>query len=354
MRSVLLLLCAAVLLAGESKTPSFALAGKADAKLAFVQQEATAPRPQGGQPALVGCYLWGGRADQNYKPFFQWELRLLAGGDRLDALRLRLIPYDRTVKPLAAGEWKALGALAAGARLDCDVRLNCPSPAAFRIEAEWKGGSAVWIAGGKSGLPQPLPVDGGPLLVPVGGDEEYDARTRSASLQVSVWNPGRQAAQDAVATAIFRDAAGKELLRHDLPVGKGVVAAGAVVEARGRAQKVPEHASLAFATRCALATTTATGAEAAGGAQELALRSLVNEGSGKEARLVATVRNGTARALKRIELTLLLQDAAGRTLAELVAPVGDLAAGESRKLSLALPAKGAGWVGWETRWRMEE
>jgi hypothetical protein len=48
------------------------LAGKGDAQQAFARQATTATQPSGANPGFIGSYLWGGRADEQYRPFFQW------------------------------------------------------------------------------------------------------------------------------------------------------------------------------------------------------------------------------------------------------------------------------------------
>ncbi len=103
--SLILPLLLVALAAAEPKQPAgITVSGAADAAAAFARQAGQVPNPSGPVPAIQGAYVWGGRADEAYRPFFQWELRLKAGA-ALSGLRLRTVTLmpDRT--PAATGEW---------------------------------------------------------------------------------------------------------------------------------------------------------------------------------------------------------------------------------------------------------
>src|SRR4051812_18593503 len=83
-------------------------AGKADAKIVFGQQAKSATPPAGDRPGFLGAYVWGSRADGNYRPFFQWEFRIQAGNDPIKAGKIRLTTLGPTKQPATQGEWKTL------------------------------------------------------------------------------------------------------------------------------------------------------------------------------------------------------------------------------------------------------
>ena len=142
---ILFLGCSAAV-AGENKPkpaggPAGAESGKGDAAGIFAKQSSLTTAPAGIKPAFRGAYIWGGRADENYKPFFQWELRIQAGSAALSGVKMRIATLGAMKEVQSQGAWKDYGALAAGASKDIDYRMNCPNFTAYQIEVAWSGGS---------------------------------------------------------------------------------------------------------------------------------------------------------------------------------------------------------------------
>jgi hypothetical protein len=94
------------------------LAGKGDAQQAFARQATTATQPSGANPGFIGSYLWGGRADQAYRPFFQWELRLKGGSAAAPELTCRIATLGPNKQILNQGDWKEIG------RASCRERVS--------------------------------------------------------------------------------------------------------------------------------------------------------------------------------------------------------------------------------------
>ena len=103
-------------------------AGKADARATFKRQDANAVRPTGAEPAFIGAYVWGGRADQNYRPFFQWELRLAGGSAKAEDVRARIATLGPSRQVLNQGDWKEWGAVEAGATIEGTVHIRAGDP----------------------------------------------------------------------------------------------------------------------------------------------------------------------------------------------------------------------------------
>ena len=107
------------------------------------KQLADATPASAEHPEFSGMMVWSGRADREYKPFFQWELRLQAGVEPLRGLRLRIQPLAPDLSPLQKGRighWQTLGNVDAGDEVDASYKFNTPIFSAYRVEVTWKGG----------------------------------------------------------------------------------------------------------------------------------------------------------------------------------------------------------------------
>ncbi|MFW5752785.1 MAG: hypothetical protein ACOCYV_01910 [Planctomycetota bacterium] len=163
----------------------------------WARQEAEAARPSGPAPVFTGCQMWGGRADRDYKPFFQWEIRLQGGTERIRDLRFRIVPLDARLELIGRrpGYWRSLGELAAGATTTFSYKLNCPSPMAYRCELEWQGGSENYYATDKTALPEPRgPVEDRPMLMCLEPMQNYIDKRRLGQVGFYLRNDGGAAA----------------------------------------------------------------------------------------------------------------------------------------------------------------
>ncbi len=350
----LLALVASVLVAlpGADAPPAkrTAGAGKADAAAAFERQAGKAGRPTGPAPGVVGSYLWGGRADEQYRPFFQWDLRLMGGSATAADLRLRIATLGPERQVLHQGDWKTLGELGPGATSDLDYRLNCSTFAAWQAELSWTGGTASFLAPDKMNLPlATAALADGPCLMAVEARSESKDRGASHTIDWWVWNVGGQSAVGVTQVLHFLDEDGA--LVKAVPIKEPVtIPANAVVAQTKILKGLPKHVAVGVAVKVlASATgselTTAAGSDGFTGVADVEVGFLrLAKGT-----LIGRVRNGTAQDLNGATLSLTLCDRAGKALTTLEIPAGDLAAGADKAFSAPAPGVTT-WAGIELGW----
>jgi hypothetical protein len=326
-------------------------AGKADAKAAFAKQAGTAPKPA-AWPTIVGEYLWSGRADDQYKPFFMFELRVRGATRPLDAVRYRVVTIDPARKPQTSGAWITLGKLTPNETRELSYKLNCPTFQAFQVEIAWKeAGKDVqetYLAWDKVAM---LPVAlsdlaGVPFLVSLNQNFEHDEAKKAAAVSYTLWNIGGKPAKDVQQTVHFKDGTGKTVASHDLKPVKEL-AAGHIGEVKFTASRIPSFANLAIATRMTDITTLDPGSFT--GAEDVEIAQVRAEGKV----LKAKVRNGYKTALSGVAVNITLTDGTGKAVKALTLPVGDLKAGEERDLSTDISTVGS-WSGYEVGWKSTE
>jgi len=326
----------------------FAESGKADAERAFARQVAAVPGPQGGQPAVIGMYLWGGRADENYKPFFQWELRLKAGSAALAGLRLRVVTLGPLKEIGSEGPWQDLGSLAASASKDVSYRINGPNFAAFQVEMQWQGGKQTAIAGDKFSVPIPVgDLIGSAALVITNANHDYDDKKKNAAAAWSLWNLGGKAANDVVLTIRFLDDKGKEVKTAEWKPDQGVVPPGYCKEHRHIVSGVPAFTGISISARHS-GSGSGDGVVDGGsftGAKDVEVAKIRAEGK----LLKARVRNGTDNDLEGVVVTLRLLGKDGKELRKVDLPVAKLAKGAEQDVEATL-GDGITWTSFEVGW----
>ncbi len=323
-------------------------AAKVDAQGVFAKQAAAAGSvTPGAGPRLAGSYIWSGRADENYKPFFQWELRLGGGTTALSGLSMRLTTLGPDRKPLVQGAWKPLGSLGAGASRDIDYKLNCPNFPAYQIELTWQGGKDSWIGWDKYAVPASLgELAQGSFVVTLNQNAEYSDSARTAAVTWMLWNLGAQPAHDVVQTVRFLDDKGREVAKADFKPENGEVAAGLVKEQHFTAKKIPPYSAISVVTKLSDAASLGTlDGGSFTGAKDVEVAKIHLEGKSLKAR----VRNGTGMALAGVVVSITLQNKDGKAVKQLELPVGKIAADEERDLSIDISGVPA-WIGYEVGW----
>ncbi len=335
--------------------PAWMEAGKADAKASFAKQAATAPKPA-AWPTIVGEYLWSGRADDNYKPFFMFELRVRGPAKAVETAKYRVVTLDPARKAQTSGPWITLGKWSPGETRDLSYKLNCPTFQAFQVEIAWKDGGKdaqeIYLAWDKVAM---LPVSlsevaNVPYLISLNQNFEHDEAKKVAAVSYMLWNIGGKPAKDVVQTLLFKDGAGKTVHSHELKPGKNdknELAGGYVGEVKLSVAKVPPFANLAIATKMTDISTLDPGSFT--GAEDVEIAQVRAEGKV----LKAKVRNGYKSALHGVVVQVTLTDSNGKAVKSLSLPVGDLKAGEERDLSTDISTVGS-WSGYEVGWKSAE
>ncbi|MBA3709915.1 MAG: hypothetical protein H0W83_13975 [Planctomycetes bacterium] len=321
-------------------------AGKADAKVVFAQQAKSATPPAGDRPGFLGAYVWGSRADGNYRPFFQWEFRIQAGNDPIKAGKIRLITLGPTKQPATQGEWKTLFNVVSGGTNDFSYRLNCTNPMAYQVEITTEDGSETYIACDKGAVPVALSeLANQGYVIAVNSNFETDDKTKQTVVTYAAWNIGGKPAKDVVQTIHLRDEKGKEVATYKNRPEKGDLPPGYVKEIKVPLAKVPPFATLSISTD--QSDGGAAGAEQGfTGAKDVEIAKVHAEGKSLKAR----IRNGLPQDQDGVVVQIILQDKAGKALKTCDIPVGHLATGDERDIVADLGSV-TGWTGFETSWK---
>jgi len=335
----------------EPASPAWMEAGKPDAKASFARQAGSAPKPA-AWPTIVGEYLWSGRADDKYKPFFMFELRVRGATKALDAAKYRIVTIDPARKAQTTGAWIDLGKLSPGETRDLSYKLNCPTFQAFQVEIAWKDGAKdrqeIYLAWDKVAmLPVALTdVANVPFLISLNQNFEHDEAKKIAAVSYTLWNIGGKAAKDVMQTVHFKDGTGKTVHSHELKAIKEL-AGGYIGEVKFTANKVPSFANIAIATKMTDISTLDPGSFT--GAEDVEIAQVRGEGK----TLKAKVRNGHRAPLTGVVVIITLTDGNGKAVKSMDLPVGDMKAGEERELSADISTVG-NWSGYEVGWRSSE
>ena len=330
-------------------------AGKPDAKASFIKQAGSAPKPA-AWPTIVGEYLWSGRADDQYKPFFMFELRVRGATRSLDASKYRVVTLDPARKAQTTGPWITLGKLIPGETRDLSYKLNGPTFQAFQVEIAWKEGGKdaqeTYIAWDKVAmLPVALSdIANVPFLISLNQNFEHDEAKKIAAVSYALWNIGGKPAKDVVQTIHFKDSAGKTVHSHEIKPAKGdktELPSGYIGEVKLNVPKVPSFAYLAVATKMTDITTLDPGSFT--GAEDVEIAQVRADGK----LLKAKVRNGLKAPLTGVVVNITLTDGNGKAVKALSLPVGDMKAGEERELSTDISTVGS-WSGYEVGWKSTE
>ena len=332
----------------EPVNPPWMEAGKADAKAAFAKQLASAPK-LAAYPHIIGEYLWSGRADDQYKPFFMFEFRLRGASKVLNSAKYRVMTLDPARKPQTTGPWVELGHIASGATRDLSYKLNGPTFQAFQIDIAWKDGQETYLVWDKIAM---LPVALSDLasmsfLINLNQNFEYDAGKKIAAVSYQVWNIGGKPAKDVVQILQFKDSTGKIIHRHEFFPVKGDMAAGYVGEVKLNVPHVPSFVDISIVSKMSEVSTLDPGSFT--GVEDVEIAQVRAEGKA----LKAKVRNGLKSPLMGVVVTITLTDAAGKALKNVDLNVGELKAGEERELTADI-STAPSWSGYEVGWKSSE
>jgi len=338
MRLLPLLCLISLAVAGEPLLPD-------EARTALAAQAKKVANPGPGL-AVVGTWIWGGRADIKYKPFFEWDLRLAAGAEARRSLRLRVATLGPSQEVLRQCEWTPQEPLKPGEQRDLALRMNCPTFAAWRLEAEWDGGKEAFVGPDKQALPLAVGNLTDALLLAVNANGEPE-KGRPSSLVVTwnLWNLGPVEAVGVVQTVrLLKD--GKAVATADLKVDKPVPPRSGMVQKLVIA-KAPAYAGIAVQVISAVAEGRIVLDQPATSGADLVIRRLVIEKGRLRAEVLNRLGRAAAKAVVEVQFT-----AKGKVVRTIAVPVPDLANGAEAAPEVevgALPV----WDGYTVGWTMQ-
>lgn len=321
-------------------------AAKADAKRTFQQQGqgAEAVRPTGKAPVVAGMYLWNGRADENYKPFYQWELRLMGGSAPARELKVRILTLGPSMQVVQTGPWKSVATLEAGRTVDLDYRLNCTAPAAYRVEVGWQGGSDGFLGWDRVMVPiSEGALADAPFLACVNGNAEWEGKPGQTTATWWLWNIGGQAVSEgATVTVRFLTDEGQPVHQEvwKQPAKEAIPARSAKERRLVFRKKVPTD-SLSFLAQIP----NSSSAMAPVSADGLEVSRVRQQGD----RLMVHLRNIGTEAMRDVAVTLTLVDQRGSKVATVILPSTNLPPGGQADLTGTV-AKGISWQNYELSW----
>jgi hypothetical protein len=344
---ILATLCFISLAGAETVKPPVLAPNQVDAEAIFARQAGTISAPTTATAACIGAYLWSGRADISYRPFFQWELKLCAGSSALSQLRMRITTYGPNHQTYCQGHWQKLPDLAAQASSEVSYRLNCTIFPVYYLELQWAGGAETFIAGDKGSIPialSPLASQGFVMAVNLNAENDAD-HPGVVDVTWSDWNVGGKPAKGIIHTLHLYNAAGKIFkdIPNPLPKTKEL-AVDAVLEQHWHL-KVPAYATCSMSVEQADESQPLE-AQGFSAAKDIEVAFLHAEG--KE--LKGKVHNGLPNAQDGVVITITLQDAKGADLKNLEIPVGHLDIGATVDISAPLPTAVA-FAGYATSWK---
>jgi hypothetical protein len=334
----------------EKENTAWMEAGKAEAKATFARQAAAAPKP-GALPLFIGEYLWSGRADDKYRPFFMWELRLQGATQDLSDAQYRIVTLTPERKPMTTGEWVKLGTLSAGKNRDLSYKLNCSTFQAFHIELNWKGGAETFVVWDKVAM---VPVAVSTLkdqsfLVNINHLFDYDKPKKTAQVSYMLWNIGGAPAKDAVQTLTFKNAAEKTVGTYEHRPNKGDVPAYYIGEQKISVSKIPLFENFSISTKTTDLNTLDPGRFTS--AKDIEIAEVSSEENKQGKFLKGKVRNGLEQEATDLLLTLTLIDRNGKAVKRLDIPLGTLTSQQIAPFSTNI-SDVKSWAGYEVSWRV--
>lgn len=297
-------------------------------------------------PVFSGMMVWSGRADRNYQPFFQWEVRLRGGTEDIRDGRLRITPMGPDMQPLyqRSSHWHRFGNLAAGGSTDFSYFLNTSIFPAYRVEITWRGGEASYLATDRMQLPQREgAADSIPQLVVLNPMWETNNRRQTMA---GFWlrNHGGADATGVTLTLRLRDGSGNTLLEHPYVPEDGTIPAGYAKEQRVLIENTPA----AFHNiQIAISSDEADRYHIDGGSFGDGELVEVAEITAKDGVLQGKLRNGAPHPIHDVEITISLIGSDGSSVGEVLAHVESADPGELVEWSTALDIE-AEWTGFET------
>ncbi len=326
--------------AGEPTLPD-------EARKALAAQAEKAP-PVGDGPAVVGTWIWGGRADLQYKPFFEWDLRLAAGTAARPDLRARITTLGPQQEVLREGAWVELDPLAAGEQRDIAIRLNCPTFPAWRLDLAWRGGSAAFVGTDKIGIPVPLNgAEQQPVLLAIGANAEPDKR-KGLVVTWWLWNLGGVPAEKVVQQVRVLDAGGATVATGEVKPTKPVPARTTLQQRLVMPKAPADYAGISVTAAHAQADGPLILEPPAPTAPDLQVTRITLNGRTATADMV----NRTGQALTGAQVTLGFTHG-GKLVASLVFTVPALADGTSGQVTASASADLPVWDEFQVSWKAQ-
>ncbi|TVR12166.1 MAG: hypothetical protein EA401_09765 [Planctomycetota bacterium] len=317
-----------------------------DTAEAWADQEGDVAQATDAAPVFSGMLVWSGRADRNYQPFFQWEIRLRGGTEDIRDGRLRITPLGPDLAPLyqRSSHWHRFGNLAAGGSVDFSYFLNTSIFPAYRVEITWRDGEASYLATDRLQLPQREgEAEAIPQLLILNPMWETNNRRQT---MVGFWlrNQGGADATGVTLNLRLRDGSGNTLMEHPYVPEDGTIPAGYAQEQRVLIENTP---SAFHNIQIGISSDEVQNYQIDGGGFGDGEMVEVAEITAKDGMLHGKLRNGFTYPVHDVTITISLIGQGGSSVGEVVAHVASADAGELVAWSAAVDTD-AEWTGFET------
>lgn len=336
---IAVLLClSAGLCGGEVSEPMNNEAVLEDAAKIWRDQSHDVHVPAHGQLYLGGVYVWHGRADRQYKPFHQWELKLRAGDQGAKAVRCKVIPLDARMEVQQlfrkkGTPWLKVGSIAAGEEKIVSYKLNCSHITSYRLLLEWDGGSQELFAGTRFMLPiDARALDKQPYLTVSDADFKYSKRRRRAIVSFWLTNVGGGPADDVKHTIEFLNETGKAIHSEVYVPEEGSIEAGYGKQQEVLFKKIPPFDNINIRTKQKQILTYQIDGDQLAANEDIGLSNL---SVGKES-VTGTITNGFKETVNQLLVTITFEDGAGEVVKELKVNVASLKPGASTDFEEAI------------------
>ncbi len=287
--------------------------------------------PKHGGAYVGGVYLWRGRADREYKPFHQWEIKLKAGANGASAVKCKVIPLDTemNVQQLfrkKGTEWKEVGKIDANGEKLISYKLNCSNITAYRMELEWEGGKQALFAGTPTMLPiDAKALDKQPYITVSDADFKYKKSRRRATVTFYLANVGGAAAEGVEHTIEFLGADGKPVHTVTYVPEKGTVEKGYGKMQKAEFKKVPKFDNINIRTKQVHVLTYELDGDQLVAKEDVGLSGL----KVSDTAITGTITNGFKEDLENLTVTVSFEDDMGKVVRKVDIKIAALKAGAS-------------------------
>ena len=302
-----------------------------DAQRIWSQQSSDVFVPKHGGVYVAGVYVWHGRADQDYKAFHQWEVKLKAGKTGVKDVKLQVIPLDSEMKVQQLFRKKEspehkVGDIAADGEEIISYKLNCSHITSYRIKLSWDGGAQELFAGTRFMLPiDAKALDKQPYLTVSDVDFKYKRSRRRAEVSFYLCNVGGGEASEVEHTIEFMDEKNKVIHSEIYKPEEGTVPAKYGKRQKVEYKKIKPFENVNIRTRQKQLLVYEIDGDQLVAKEDIGLSSL----QVKDKQITGTITNGFKGKITGLTVTIVFEDDKAKVVKEVDVKIATLDAGAS-------------------------